>query len=156
MKAVVQRVTFSNVKVDGETIGEIEKGFMILLGVADGDGKTQADFLAKKIANMRIFEDENGKMNLSLLDTDGACLVISQFTLCADCKKGNRPSFINAAKPDEAENLYEYFMEKLKHNGVKKIESGSFGADMKVTLLNDGPVTIILDTDVIMPKGEAK
>ncbi len=156
MKAVVQRVTFSNVKVDGETIGEIEKGFMILLGVADGDGKTQADFLAKKIANMRIFEDENGKMNLSLLDTDGACLVISQFTLCADCKKGNRPSFINAAKPDEAEGLYEYFMSKLKDNGVKKIESGSFGADMKVTLLNDGPVTIILDTDVIMPKGEAK
>ncbi len=156
MKAVIQRVTFSNVKVDGETIGEIEKGFMILLGVAEGDGRNEADFLAKKIANMRIFEDENGKMNLSILQTGGACLVISQFTLCADCKKGNRPSFVGAAKPDEAESLYEYFMEKLKNNGVEKIESGSFGADMKVTLLNDGPVTIILDTDVIMPKGEAK
>lgn len=156
MKAVIQRVTFSNVKVDGETIGEIEKGFMILLGVAEGDGRKEADFLAKKIANMRIFEDENGKMNLSILQIQGACLVISQFTLCADCKKGNRPSFINAAKPDEAEGLYEYFMGSLKENGVEKIESGSFGADMKVTLLNDGPVTIILDTDVIMPKGEAK
>ena len=156
MKAVIQRVTFSNVKVDGDTIGEIEKGFMILLGVAEGDGKAEADFLAKKVANMRIFEDENGKMNLSILQTQGACLVISQFTLCADCKKGNRPSFINAAKPAEAESLYEYFMDKLKENGIEKIESGSFGADMKVTLLNDGPVTIILDTDVIMPKGEAK
>lgn len=156
MKAVVQRVTFSNVKVDGITIGEIEKGFMILLGVAEGDSKEEADFLAKKIANMRIFEDENGKMNLSILQTEGACLVISQFTLCADCKKGNRPSFIGAAKPDEAEGLYEYFMDKLRENGINKIEKGSFGADMKVTLLNDGPVTIILDTDVIKPKGEAK
>ncbi len=153
MKAVIQRVAFSDVKVDGEVIGKIEKGFMILLGVQEGDSRADADLLAKKTANMRIFEDENGKMNLSLLDTDGACLVISQFTLCADCKKGNRPSFIGAAKPDEANSLYEYFMEKLKENGVKKVESGSFGADMKVTLLNDGPVTIILDSEVIKPKG---
>lgn len=154
MKAVIQRVTFANVKVDGNTVGEIEKGFMILLGVAEGDTTKEADWLAKKIAAMRIFEDENGKMNLSLLDTDGACLVISQFTLCADCKKGNRPSFINSAKPDEANGLYEYFIEKLKENGVKKVEKGIFGANMKVSLLNDGPVTIILDSDIT--KGEAK
>ncbi len=152
MKAVIQRVAFSDVKVDGEVIGKIEKGFMILLGVQEGDTENDADSLAKKTANMRIFEDENGKMNLSLLDTDSACLVISQFTLCADCKKGNRPSFIGAAKPDEANRLYEYFIGKLKDNGVKKVECGSFGADMKVTLLNDGPVTIILDSEVIKPK----
>lgn len=154
MKAVIQRVTFANVKVDGEMVGEIEKGFMILLGVVEGDTTKEADWLAKKTANMRVFEDENGKMNLSLLDTDGECLVISQFTLCADCKKGNRPSFISSAKPDEANELYEYFIEKLKENGVKKVEKGIFGADMKVSLLNDGPVTIILDSDIT--KGEAK
>ena len=154
MKAVIQRVTFANVKVNGEIVGEIEKGFMILLGVVDGDTTKEADWLAKKTAAMRIFEDENGKMNLSLLDTDGECLVISQFTLCADCKKGNRPSFISSAKPDEADKLYEYFIEKLKENGVKKVEKGVFGADMKVSLLNDGPVTIILDSDIT--KGEAK
>ncbi len=153
MKAVIQRVGFSNVKVDGETIGEIENGFMILLGVMEGDTESDADLIAKKTAAMRIFEDENGKMNLSLQDTNGSCLVISQFTLAADCKKGNRPSFINAAKPDEANRLYEYFMQKLKENGVNKVESGSFGADMKVTLLNDGPVTIILDSEAIKPKG---
>ncbi len=154
MKAVIQRATFANVKVDGKIVGEIEKGFMILLGVVDGDTTKEADWLAKKTAAMRIFEDENGKMNLSLLDTDGECLVISQFTLCADCKKGNRPSFINSAKPDEANELYEYFIEKLKENGVKKVEKGIFGADMKVSLLNDGPVTIILDSDIT--KGETK
>ncbi|MBE6755275.1 MAG: D-tyrosyl-tRNA(Tyr) deacylase [Ruminococcaceae bacterium] len=154
MKAVIQRVTFANVRVDGEMVGEIEKGFMILLGVVEGDTTKEADWLAKKTAAMRIFEDENGKMNLSLLDTDGECLVISQFTLCADCKKGNRPSFISSAKPDEANELYEYFIEKLKENGVKKVEKGIFGADMKVSLLNDGPVTIILDSDIT--KGEAK
>lgn len=154
MKAVIQRVTFANVRVDGKMVGEIEKGFMILLGVVEGDTTKEADWLAKKTAAMRIFEDENGKMNLSLLDTDGECLVISQFTLCADCKKGNRPSFISSAKPDEANELYEYFIEKLKENGVKKVEKGIFGADMKVSLLNDGPVTIILDSDIT--KGEAK
>lgn len=153
MKAVIQRVTFANVKVDGELVGEIEKGFMILLGVVQGDTKSQADYLAKKIAAMRVFEDENGKMNLSLLDTKGECLVVSQFTLCADCKKGNRPSFVSSAKPDEANELYEYFAEQLKVNGIEKVEKGIFGADMKVSLLNDGPVTIVLDTEVIMPKG---
>ncbi len=154
MRAVIQRVTFANVKVDGNMVGEIGKGFMILLGVVEGDTTKEADWLAKKTAAMRIFEDENGKMNLSLLDTDGECLVVSQFTLCADCKKGNRPSFISSAKPDEANELYEYFTEKLKENGVKKVEKGIFGADMKVSLLNDGPVTIILDSDIT--KGEAK
>ncbi|MBQ2829181.1 MAG: D-tyrosyl-tRNA(Tyr) deacylase [Clostridia bacterium] len=154
MKAVIQRVTFANVRVDGKMVGEIKKGFMILLGVVEGDTTKEADWLAKKTAAMRIFEDENGKMNLSLLDTDGECLVISQFTLCADCKKGNRPSFISSAKLDEANELYEYFIEKLKENGVKKVEKGVFGADMKVSLLNDGPVTIILDSDIT--KGEAK
>lgn len=154
MKAVIQRVTFANVRVDGKMVGEIEKGFMILLSVVEGDTTKEADWLAKKTAAMRIFEDENRKMNLSLLDTDGECLVISQFTLCADCKKGNRPSFISSAKPDEANELYEYFIEKLKENGVKKVEKGIFGADMKVSLLNDGPVTIILDSDIT--KGEAK
>lgn len=154
MKAVIQRVAFANVKVDGNTVGEIEKGFMVLLGVVEGDTTKEADWVAKKIAGMRIFEDENGKMNLSLLETGGACLVISQFTLCADCKKGNRPSFINSAKPDEANKLYEYFIEKLKENGVKKVEKGIFGADMKVSLLNDGPVTIVLDSDIT--KGDAK
>ncbi len=153
MKAVIQRVTFSEVKVDGETVGKIENGFMILLGVVEGDTKSEADLLAKKTANMRIFEDENGKMNLSLLDTDGECLVISQFTLCADCKKGNRPSFVSSAKPTEANELYEYFIEKLKENGIKKVEHGQFGADMKVSLLNDGPVTIVLDSDIIKPRG---
>lgn len=154
MRAVIQRVTFANVKVDGNMVGEIGKGFMILLGVVEGDTTKEADWLAKKTAAMRIFEDENGKMNLSLLDTDGECLVVSQFTLCADCKKGNRPSFISSAKPDEANELYEYFTEKLKENGVKKVEKGIFGADMKVSLLNDGPVTIILDSDIT--KGETK
>lgn len=153
MRTVIQRVAFSEVKVDGETVGKIEKGFMILLGVVEGDTKNEADLLAKKIANMRIFEDENGKMNLSLLDTNGECLVISQFTLCADCKKGNRPSFISSAKPEEANELYEYFIEKLKENGVKKVEHGLFGADMKVSLLNDGPVTVVLDSDIIKPRG---
>ena len=153
MKAVIQRVSFSNVKVDGITIGEIENGFMILLGVIEGDTEADADLLAKKTALMRIFEDENGKMNLSLADTNGSCLVISQFTLAADCKKGNRPSFINAAKPDEADRLYKYFMQKLKENGVCDVQSGSFGADMKVTLLNDGPVTIILDSEILKAKG---
>ena len=148
MKAVIQRVAFSDVKVDGEIIGKIEKGFMILLGVQEGDSRADADLLAKKTANMRIFEDENGKMNLSLLDTDGACLVISQFTLCADCKKGNRPSFINSEEPENANRLYEYFCEELLKNGVKAVKKGVFGADMKVALINDGPVTITYDTDL--------
>ncbi|MDE6660168.1 MAG: D-tyrosyl-tRNA(Tyr) deacylase [Eubacterium sp.] len=146
MKAVIQRVIHSNVKIDGEVVGEVGQGFMILLGVMQGDTKADADKLVKKIPYLRIFEDENGKMNLSCLDVNGEMLVISQFTLCADCSHGRRPSFINSAPPDEANMLYEYFVEELKKAGVSKVETGRFGADMKVELINDGPVTIILDS----------
>lgn len=146
MKAVIQRVTNSNVKIDGEIVGSCNQGFMILLGVVQGDTKVDADKLVKKIPYLRIFEDENGKMNLSCLDIDGEMLVISQFTLCADCSHGRRPSFTNSAPPAEANELYEYFVSELKNAGVKRVETGEFGADMKVELINDGPVTIILDS----------
>ncbi len=148
MKAIIQRVAHASVKVDNEIVGAIEKGFMILLGVGKDDTEKEAELLASKVANLRIFCDESDKMNLSLLDTDGEALVISNFTLCADSKKGNRPSFINAKEPVEANALYEKFCLFLKENGVKKVAKGIFGADMKVELLNDGPVTIILDTDI--------
>lgn len=148
MKAVVQRVTASSVSVDGEIVGKIDKGLNVLLGVEEDDTEKDAEMLAAKIAKMRIFEDENEKMNLSVLDVDGSVLVISQFTLCADIKKGNRPSFILAAKPDKATALYEYFSFQLKENGVKKVENGVFGADMAVEISNDGPVTIIMDTAI--------
>lgn len=148
MKAVVQRVTASSVSVDDEIVGKIDKGLNVLLGVEEDDTEKDAEVLAAKIAKMRIFEDENEKMNLSVLDVDGSVLVISQFTLCADIKKGNRPSFIPAAKPDKATALYEYFSSQLKENGVKKVENGVFGADMAVEISNDGPVTIIMDTAI--------
>lgn len=146
MKAVIQRVAYSSVSVDGAEIGKTDKGFMILLGVEQGDSRADADKLVKKIPVLRIFEDENGKMNLSCLDIGGEILVISQFTLCADCSHGRRPSFTNSAPPDEANELYLYFVDELKKSGVKKVDTGEFGADMKVSLLNDGPVTIILDS----------
>ena len=148
MKAVVQRVTASSVSVDGEIAGKIDKGLNVLLGVEEDDTEKDAEVLAAKIAKMRIFEDDIEKMNLSVLDVDGSVLVISQFTLCADIKKGNRPSFILAAKPDKATALYEYFSSQLKENGVKKVEKGVFGADMAVEISNDGPVTIIMDTAI--------
>lgn len=148
MKAVIQRVTDASVTVDGEIKGSIGKGFLILLGVVQGDTSAQAEVLASKIAKLRVFEDDNGKMNLSLLDIGGEALVVSQFTLCADCKKGNRPSFTPSAPPDVANELYLEFSDMLKTNGIQKVENGVFGADMKVSLLNDGPVTIILDTDL--------
>lgn len=148
MKAVIQRVAHASVTVDGEVKGSIEKGFMILLGVVEGDTSAQAEILASKVSKLRVFEDDNGKMNLSLLDIGGEALVVSQFTLCADCKKGNRPSFTTSASPDVANELYIEFSELLKSNGIKRVENGVFGADMKVSLLNDGPVTIILDTDM--------
>lgn len=148
MKAVVQRVTSSSVEVDGKIIGKISKGFNVLLGVVDGDTKAQAELLAGKIARLRIFEDTEGKMNLSIGDVNGEILAISQFTLCADLKRGNRPSFTPSAPPDEANELYEYFCDCLLQNGVRKVEKGEFGADMKVEIHNDGPVTIIIDTDI--------
>lgn len=148
MKAVVQRVLNSSVSVDGEVVGKIDKGFMILLGVVEGDTSEQAEMLAAKIAKLRVFEDENGKMNLSINDIGGEALVISQFTLCADCRKGNRPSFTTSAEPSLAKALYEEFSALLKSNGVRNVENGIFAADMKVSLINDGPVTIILDTDI--------
>lgn len=148
MRAVVQRVTSSKVFVDGKTVGEIGKGFNVLLGVVEGDTDEQAILLAGKIARLRVFEDENGKMNLSVNDVGGEILTISQFTLCADCKKGNRPSFTLSAAPDEANRLYELFCSELSANGVRNVEKGIFGADMAVDIANDGPVTIMLDTDI--------
>lgn len=146
MKAVIQRVKYATVKVDNKIIGECKQGFMILLGVIDGDIENDADKLIKKIPVLRIFEDENGKMNKSLLDIDGEILVVSQFTLAADCSHGRRPSFTASAPPDIANELYEYFVGELKAAGVKSVQTGEFGADMAVELLNDGPVTIVLDS----------
>ena len=148
MKAVIQRVKSASVAVNGETVGSIGEGYMILLGVVEGDEKRHAELTAKKTASLRIFTDEDDKMNRSILDIDGEILVVSQFTLCADVKKGNRPSFINSAKPETANELYEYFMQCLKDNGVKKVEHGIFGEHMDVSLVNNGPVTILYDTDI--------
>ena len=145
MKFVIQRVLESEVKVDGETLGKIGKGFMVLIGVSDTDTKEIADKMIKKMIGLRIFEDEQGKTNLSLENVGGELLLISQFTLYANCKKGNRPSFIEAGKPDMASEMYEYIIEKCKEQ-VPVVERGEFGADMKVELLNDGPFTIILDS----------
>ena len=144
MKAVIQRVSKAEVKVEENITGKINQGLLILLGVGPDDTERNADELVKKICNLRIFRDKQDKMNLSVKDIQGEILVVSQFTLYADCQKGNRPSFVNAASPDKANKLYEYFKEKCKEE-VKNVESGIFGADMKVSLLNDGPVTIILE-----------
>ena len=144
MKLIVQRVSHANVVVDNEIVGKIGKGFLVLCGITHTDTKENADFLAKKLCNLRVFEDENEKMNLSIKDVNGELLIISQFTLYADCTGGNRPSFVNAAKPDYANELYEYFLKKCEEYGVK-VEHGVFGAHMEVSLLNDGPVTIELE-----------
>ncbi len=146
MKAVVQRVASCRVTVDGRVTGEIDKGFLILLGVEQEDTEKQADKLCDKIATLRVFTDENDKMNLSLQDIGGSVLVVSNFTLCANCRKGRRPNFEAAARPEKAEPLYAYFCERMQYNGIQKVEKGIFGADMQVSLLNDGPVTIIIDT----------
>lgn len=146
MKFVIQRVTEANVKVDGKIIGEISKGFMVLVGVGQDDTKAVADKMVRKLVGLRIFEDENGKTNLSLADVNGQLLLISQFTLYANCKKGYRPSFIEAGAPDMASDMYEYIISECKKS-VSVVERGIFGADMKVSLVNDGPFTIILDSD---------
>ena len=144
MRIVVQRVKNAEVKVDGKITGSIEKGFLVLLGITHTDTRETADYLVKKLCKLRVFTDENDKMNLALKDVNGELLIVSQFTLYADCSQGNRPSFIEAAKPDEAEALYEYFCEECAKNDIK-VEKGIFGADMKVNLINDGPVTIIIE-----------
>ena len=147
MKFIVQRVNKSQVEVEEKIVGKIDKGFMVLIGITHNDTKEIADFLVRKLINLRVFEDENGKMNKSLKDVNGSLLLVSQFTLYADCKKsGNRPSFSDAAKPDIAVSLYEYFVNECKKQ-VPIVQTGIFGADMKVTLLNDGPVTIIMDSE---------
>lgn len=147
MRAVIQRVDYANCECDGVITGKIENGFMVLLGVHETDGRPQAELIAKKIANMRIFRDENDKMNLSLTDTGGKILCISQFTLFADCKKGNRPYFVAAARPEKAKPLYEYTVSLLREKYGIEVETGVFGGDMKISLCNNGPVTIILDTN---------
>lgn len=153
MKAVIQRVSEAAVTVDGEVVGSCKNGYMVLFGAKEGDTEADAELLAKKTANLRIFCDEDDKMNLSILDIKGEILAISQFTLLADVKKGNRPSFIEAMEPNKANELYETYCSKLKEFGVKKVAQGVFGADMKVSLINDGPVTIIYDTEIWRKNG---
>jgi D-tyrosyl-tRNA(Tyr) deacylase len=145
MKIVIQRVSESYVKVDGSIVGEIGKGLMLLIGIDENDTEADADWLVQKILNLRIFGDDEGKLNLSVQDIKGEILCISQFTLISDYKKGNRPSFIKAAKPDQAIPLFDYFKKEISKSGLKT-ESGIFGADMKVSLINDGPVTIVMDS----------
>ena len=145
MRVVVQRVKHASVTIDGKVNGKINNGFLVLLGIKSTDSKQDVDYLVKKVTNLRIFSDENDKMNLSLKDVNGELLIVSQFTLYANCKEGNRPSFVEAAKPDIAIPLYEYFVSECKKI-IPVVETGIFGADMKVDLLNDGPVTIIMDS----------
>lgn len=149
MKFVVQRVSYASVAVDGVVCGKIDKGFMVLIGVSQNDDEMIADKMVNKLINMRIFEDENGKTNLALKDVGGQLLLISQFTLYANCKKGNRPSFTDAGSPDKANALYEYIIKKCREE-IELVEKGIFGAEMKVELLNDGPFTVILDSDEIL------
>ena len=145
MKFIVQRVNKSQVEVEEKIVGKIDKGFMVLIGITHNDTKEIADFLVRKLINLRVFEDENGKMNLSIKDVNGELLIISQFTLYGNTKDGNRPSFIEAEEPEKANKLYEYFMTKCKENGIEKVEKGIFGAHMDVSLINDGPNTIIME-----------
>ena len=145
MRAVLQRVSRAKVTVDGEITGSIDQGLLVLLGVGAGDGEADAEYLVDKIVNLRIFSDEDGKMNRSVIDVSGSLLVVSQFTLFADTRKGRRPSYIGAASPEDANRLYEFFVESARHH-VARVETGRFQAMMDVELVNDGPVTIILDT----------
>ncbi len=149
MKFIIQRVQHASVTIEGNVSGEIQKGFLVLIGVSDSDTKEIADKMVDKMLKLRIFEDENGKTNLDIQKVDGSLLLVSQFTLYADCRKGNRPSFIKAGSPEHAENLYEYIVDACSKQ-IKNVQTGEFGADMKVELLNDGPFTIILDSDEIV------
>ncbi len=146
MRFVIQVVSQADVKIDGKVKGSIQQGFMVLIGVGQGDTEKIADKMVSKLLGLRIFPDDNGKTNLSLSDVSGGLLLVSQFTLYADCRKGNRPSFIKAGDPDEANRLYEYIIHKCREQ-VEQVETGEFGADMKVSLVNEGPFTIILDSD---------
>ncbi len=148
MRFVIQRVTDSSVVIDGETVGKIGKGYLVLIGVSDTDTEAVADKMVKKMIGLRIFEDENGKTNLSLADVGGSLLLVSQFTLYANCRKGNRPSFIEAGSPDRAEALYEYIIAECRKS-VPDVQTGRFGAEMKVSLVNDGPFTILLDSETL-------
>lgn len=154
MKAVFQRVTDASVMVEGTQIANIDNGVLLLVGVSEGDTQQEAQVLAKKVAELRVFCDENDKMNLSVLDIGGSVLAVSQFTLCASTARGRRPDFFGAAKPDVAKPLFDYFVDCLRQNGVADVQTGEFGADMKVRLLNDGPVTILLDTDTWKRSGK--
>jgi D-aminoacyl-tRNA deacylase len=145
LRIVLQRVSEASVTVGGEAVSEVGHGLLLLVGVAAGDGEAQADWLAEKVAGLRIFNDEEGKMNLSVRDVRGAVLAVSQFTLLADTRKGKRPSFVHAAPPEEAEPLFDYFCKRLRASGVGTVETGTFGAMMEVALVNDGPVTIVLE-----------
>lgn len=153
MRAVIQRVKSAAVEIDGKRVGSCNSGYMILFCALEGDTAADIELLAHKTVNLRIFEDEYGKMNKSILDVGGEILCISQFTLAADTKKGNRPSFIKAMSPDKASEFYDIYCKTLRDLGVTRVETGEFGADMQVSLINDGPVTIILDTDVWNKKG---
>lgn len=150
MKLVIQRVTQASVAVDNEIIGKINKGYMVLLGACEADTFEIADKMIKKMVNLRIFADENGKTNLSLSDVGGEILLVSQFTLYADCKKGNRPSFVKAGNPVHANEIYEHVIKSIRNDYGITVETGSFGADMEVSLVNDGPFTIVLDSDEIL------
>ena len=152
MRAVIQRVTEASVTIEQSEVASIGAGFLVLLGVTQEDTEAQADLLAQKCSDLRVFEDEEGKMNRSLQDISGEMLVVSQFTLYGDCRKGNRPSFVAAARPETAIPLYERFIQEVKRRGIP-VQTGVFGADMKVSLLNDGPVTILMDTDDLKRKG---
>ena len=149
MKFLIQRVNKANVEVDKKCVGKIGKGFLVFVGIANSDNKEIADIMIKKLINLRVFSDENDKMNLALKDVNGELLIVSQFTLYANCKRGNRPDFMQSAKPEQANELYEYIIEKCKSSELN-VQTGIFGADMKVELLNDGPVTIILDSEEII------
>ncbi|MBM79207.1 MAG: D-tyrosyl-tRNA(Tyr) deacylase [Planctomycetaceae bacterium] len=146
MRAVVQRVSRASVTVDGEVVGQIDRGFLVLLGVSDGDGENEVVYMAQKISGLRVFEDEDGKMNLSLADVGGKMLVVSQFTLLGDCRKGRRPSFVAAARPEIADRLYQGFVAEVEGQGIE-VETGRFQVHMDVELVNDGPVTLLIDSE---------